>query len=270
MRTVLTIAGFDPSCGAGITADLAVFQAHALNGTAAITALTVQSTAGVRSTHATDSAVLQATLECLDADLPPAGIKIGMLGSAAAVSVVATYLKGVRDVRRDCVFVLDTVLRSSSGRELLDADGLRVLQTDLIPQVDWITPNLEELSLLSGLPVARREDVPVAVERYQARHRHLGVLATGGHLDPPDDFLHPPLSSLSEGIWLRGEHVSTRATHGTGCTFSSAFLCGLVQGLSAVDAAVAAKHYTAGAMSHAVETGSGPCAMDHLWQLRRR
>jgi hydroxymethylpyrimidine/phosphomethylpyrimidine kinase len=267
--TVLTIAGFDPSSGAGVTADLAVFQAHGLNGTSAITALTVQSTAGVRSTHPVSPAVLRDTLECLEADLPPGGIKIGMLGSADAVSVVADYLALARAARPGLVVVLDPVVRSSSGRELLDPDGLALLKGRLLSHVDWVTPNLQELAILSGRPVSGREDVALAARTLQALHSDIGVFATGGHLNPPDDYLLPPAPTGREGIWLGGSRIQTRATHGTGCALSSAFLCGLVPGLSASDAAAAAKRYVAGAMEHAVETGSGPCAMDHFWQLRQ-
>src|SRR5580692_10288449 len=96
MRTVLTIAGFDPSSGAGITADLMVFAAHGLFGTSAITALTVQSTVGVRSTHPVSAEILSETLACLHADLPPAGIKIGMLANAANVAAVCSYIEQLR------------------------------------------------------------------------------------------------------------------------------------------------------------------------------
>jgi len=119
MQTVLTIAGFDPSSGAGITADLMVFAAHGLFGTSCITALTVQSTMGVRSVHPVETNILRTSLECLDEDLRPAGIKIGMLGSAGAIDEVANYLAQVRSRHPQIPVVLDPVLRSSSGRELL-------------------------------------------------------------------------------------------------------------------------------------------------------
>ena len=269
MKTVLTIAGFDPSSGAGVTADLAVFSAHRLNGTAAITALTVQSTAGVSSVHPVEPGVLRNTLDCLEADLPPAGIKVGMLGSADLVIVVSDFLARVRTSRPGCVVVLDPVLTSSSGRELISPEGLRLLKTELLTQVDWITPNLQELSVLTGTGVSRREDLPQAARSLQAKFGRLGILATGGHLERPDDFLLPPGRGESRGVWLQGKRVHTRATHGTGCALSSAFLSGLVYHSSPAEAARAAKEYVTGAMEHAVETGSGPCTMNHLWRDRR-
>src|SRR4030081_3252057 len=124
MQTVLTIAGFDPSSGAGVTADLMVFAAHGLFGTSCITGLTVQSTVGVRSTTAVSAEVVRATLDCLAGDLPPSGIKIGMLTTAGNVAVVAEFLAAFRDEETRVPVVLDPVLRSSSGRELLDAEGV--------------------------------------------------------------------------------------------------------------------------------------------------
>ena len=115
MRSVLTIAGFDPSSGAGVTADLMVFAAHGLFGTSAITNLTVQSTVGVDSSHAVEPELVAMTLAFLDADLPPAGIKIGALGTAWVVEAVALYLEAVREAGGRVPVVLDPVIRSSAG-----------------------------------------------------------------------------------------------------------------------------------------------------------
>ena len=136
IKTVLTIAGFDPSSGAGVTADLMVFAAHVLFGVSCITALTVQSTTGVVATHSVAAEVVRATLSCLQADLPAAGVKIGMLGTASNVEAVADFLTMVRGLDGDgkrTPVVLDPVLRSSSGRELLDAGGVRLIRERLLP-----------------------------------------------------------------------------------------------------------------------------------------
>ena len=153
MQTVLTIAGFDPSSGAGVTADLMVFAAHGLFGTSCITGLTVQSTVGVRSTTAVSAEVVRATLDCLASDLPPVGIKIGMLTTADNVVAVAEFLTVLRGDEDRMPVVLDPVLRSSSGRELLDAEGVAVMRESLLPLVDGVTPNLEELGVLTGQSV---------------------------------------------------------------------------------------------------------------------
>ncbi|HWZ00321.1 MAG TPA: hydroxymethylpyrimidine/phosphomethylpyrimidine kinase, partial [Edaphobacter sp.] len=227
MQTVLTIAGFDPSSGAGVTADLMVFAAHGLFGTSCITGLTVQSTVGVRSTTAVSAEVVRATLDCLVSDLPPAGIKIGMLTTAGNVAAVAEFLAGFRDEETRVPVVLDPVLRSSSGRELLDAEGVAAMRESLLPMVDWVTPNLEELGVLTGREVRRREDMPDAALALREMGWELNVLATGGHLNPPDDLLVP---AEGEMFWLTGEQMVSRSTHGTGCAFASALLSRVVWG----------------------------------------
>jgi hydroxymethylpyrimidine/phosphomethylpyrimidine kinase len=264
MQTVLTIAGFDPSSGAGITADLMVFAAHSLFGTSAITALTVQATTGVRSVHPVSAEVLSATLDCLKLDLPPAGIKIGMLATAANVRAVADYLSSLQRSHPQIPVVLDPIIRSSSGRELLDAEGVTFLREILLPCIGWITPNLDELRVWTGRQTLERKDIPEACHLLQRQvpSRTLGILATGGHLDPPDDFL---LTPTGEDLWLPGTRVETRATHGTGCAFSSAFLSRLVLGDPPAEAARAAKQYVAIALQTATPRGAGHSSMNHLW-----
>jgi hydroxymethylpyrimidine/phosphomethylpyrimidine kinase len=278
MQTVLTIAGFDPSSGAGVTADLLVFAAHGLYGTACITALTVQSTVGVRSTHATSAGIVESTLACLNADIPPAGIKIGMLCNSSNILIISTWIEQLRRGHEAMPsgpvvpIVLDPVLRSTSGRELLDGPGVAALRERLLPLVDWVTPNLDELAVLSCMSVAQRDDLPRACQVLQnsidrqASAPRLGVFATGGHLDPPDDFLLLP---SGEGFWLPGDRVVTDATHGTGCALSSAFLSRLVLGDSLRDAAFRAKAYVVEALQTAPRSGAGPRPMNHLWPLLR-
>ena len=276
MQSVLTIAGFDPSSGAGVTADLMVFAAHGLFGTACITALTVQSTLGVASTHPVDARIVADTLSCLDADVRPAGVKIGMVYSSYNINVICDYLELINEIdsRTENAIrvpiVLDPVIRSTSGSELLEADGVRLLRERLLPLVDWVTPNLDELAVLSAGPVAGRDDIPGACRRLQTQRgqvpdgRRLGILATGGHLDSPDDFL---LTPGGEELWLPGERVNTRSTHGTGCALSSAFLSRLVLGDTPTQAAIGAKSYVMGALKAAIPVGRGHGAIRHLWKL---
>jgi hydroxymethylpyrimidine/phosphomethylpyrimidine kinase len=271
MQTVLTIAGFDPSSGAGVTADLMVFAAHGLFGTSCITSLTVQSTRGVRSTHPVDSEILRATLESLAEDLPSAGIKIGMLSSGAAVAVVIGFLTKLRREDHFIPVVLDPVLRSSSGRELLEPSGVDLLRSQLLPLVDWVAPNLDELGALTGLPVESRADVTAAAYKLQTiatagKPNKINVLVTGGHLDPPDDLL---LAGNDER-WLPGVHIDSTSTHGTGCALSSALLSRLVLGDEPYAAAFAAKHYVAEAIRSAAPRGSGNGPLNHLWPLEPR
>ena len=272
MQIVLTIAGFDPSSGAGVTADLKTFAAHGLFATACITALTVQSTLGVISTHPTPASVVAATLDCLQVDLPPAGIKIGMLAAEYIVNEIIIYIEKIKLMdaeNRQPIIVLDPILRSSSGRELLDPTALSSLRERLLPLVDWVTPNLAELSILAGVEVACREDLPIASRALQSgvaqsSGRRIGIFATGGHLDPPDDFLLLP---TGESYWLPGQRIDSRATHGTGCALSSAFLSRLLLQYDPQQAALFAKSYVARAIQSADIIGKKDSPINHLWPL---
>ncbi len=261
----LTIAGFDPSSGAGITADLKVFAAHGVYGMACITALTVQSTLGVRRVEPVAAATLRETLDCLREDVQPSGVKIGMLATAAAVSEVSRFLLETKiDPER---VVLDPVIRSSSGRELLSREGLERLRTGLLPHVGWITPNTYELATLTGEESFNPEAIPELAATLQAGHPKLHVLVTGGHLERPSDFL---LTSTGERHWLEGERVETTSTHGTGCAFSSALLSRLLTGQTGREAAQAAKDYVTAALKAAYPLGRGHGPMHHLYALERK
>jgi hydroxymethylpyrimidine/phosphomethylpyrimidine kinase len=262
----LTIAGFDPGSGAGITADLKTFSAHGIYGVACISAMTVQSTLGVRAVEPLPATLVRQTLECLAEDVSLSGVKIGMLGSSAVVCEVSSFLTAQAGrIARERI-VLDPVLRSTSGTALIDRDGLRVIREELLLRVGWITPNVDELDLLAG-GSSSREQVPAAAARLQAMAAQLGndalnVVVTGGHLDRPDDFL---LTASGEGSWLAGEKIVTNATHGTGCAFSSALLCGLISGRSPREAAAAAKAYVTAALRSAYPVGKGKGPMNHLF-----
>jgi hydroxymethylpyrimidine/phosphomethylpyrimidine kinase len=268
----LTIAGFDPSSGAGVSADLKTFAAYGIYGVAAITALTVQSTQGVRAIEAVRPSLFRETLEHLAADIPLVGVKLGMLASAGLVSEAEHFLRARPELRQRVV--LDPVSRSSSGAPLLDAEGTSQLCERLLGAVGWVTPNLDELALLTGVEVRTREQVPPAAERLRRQAASIGnpdlaIVVTGGHLDDrPDDYLLLPDCQRAEGKghWLRGERVKTRSTHGTGCAFSSALLAELVLGRSGVNAVEGAKRYVAGALRAAYPLGQGRGPLHHLFR----
>lgn len=260
----LTIAGFDPSSGAGVTADLKTFAAHGVYGVAAITALTVQSTQCVRGVEAVRPSLFRETLECLADDIELAGVKLGMLASAGLVAEADHFLR-VRPKLRAHV-VLDPVTRSSSGVALLDAEGTALLRERLLAVVGWVTPNLDELAMLAGVEVRSREQVESAAARlakYAASlgNPQLGIVVTGGHLERPDEYVLLD----GQGRWLAGERVETRSTHGTGCAFSSALLAELVLGRSGVEAVEAAKRYVSDAMRAAYPVGQGQGPLHHLF-----
>lgn len=250
----LTIAGLDPTGGAGAMADLQVMGEHGIRGVIALTALTVQSTRRVVSVEAVSGRILSETLECLGQEEKILGIKIGMLASGENAGIVASWLPG-SGVPRERV-VLDPVLRSSSGAELLEPAGVRRLVEELLPVVGWVTPNVEELAVLSGggsapdrkgVPAMARELGVLARQRQSRnggwRDPGLNIVVTGGHLDPPDDYL---LEAGGRGVWFPGQRVEARGvhgSHGTGCAYSTALLCRLLLGDGAEEAVRGAKEW---------------------------
>jgi hydroxymethylpyrimidine/phosphomethylpyrimidine kinase len=268
MRTkpvALSIAGFDPGSGAGITADLKTFSAHRVYGVACISVLTVQSTQGVRAVELLSPTLVRQTLDCLAEDVSLSGIKIGMLGSSAIVSEVVSFIGQSARLARGRI-VLDPVLRSTSGTPLLEANGIRVLRDQLLHRVGWITPNIGELAILIGENVGARDQVPEAAARLKdlAANDDLNVVVTGGDLVRPDDFL---LTASGEQLWFPGERIATSSTHGTGCAFSSALLCELISGLAAREAVAAAKAYVTEALRAAYPVGKGKGPMNHFYEF---
>jgi hydroxymethylpyrimidine/phosphomethylpyrimidine kinase len=264
----LTIAGFDPGSGAGVTADLKTLAAHGIYGVACISALTVQSTQGVRAVEPLSPGLIRATLDCLVEDVALSGVKIGMLGTSAVAAEVASFLRAQSGkIPRERI-VLDPVLRSTSGTPLIDANGVRIIRDELLHCVGWITPNIHELAILAGedSEAFGRDQIPAATARLKQGNAELGVVVTGGHLDQPDDFLFSP---SGEQTWLPGEKIVTNSTHGTGCAFSTAMLCGLISGLNPKDAVASAKAYVTEALRSAYPIGKGKGPMNHLFRFDR-
>lgn len=248
LRVVLSIAGYDPSSGAGITADIKTIAAHGCYGVTCITALTVQSTRGVARMEPVEGRIISETLQGLMDDLEIAAVKIGMLGSAEAAKSVTACLK------RHVVphVVLDPVLRSSSGAALISKDGLEVLKERIFPQACVITPNIDEAAALTEISVRNFVEMEAAALRLQQMGAR-NVIITGGHLDPPDDLV------CSEGkiTILKGKKISSRSTHGTGCAYSTALACQLALGCDLLEAARAAKKYVESALKKSLPLGKG-------------
>ncbi|MGC1872257.1 MAG: bifunctional hydroxymethylpyrimidine kinase/phosphomethylpyrimidine kinase [Acidobacteriaceae bacterium] len=261
---VLSIAGYDPSAGAGVLADLKTFAALGVYGMASITALTVQSTLGVRKVIGLDPGTVVETLDCLAGDVRFDAIKVGMLGNGAVAAAVMTWLEDQKNVP----VVLDPVMKSSSGKDLLDSAGCAILRQAGLARANWITPNLAELAVLTGAPAPtkREETEKVAQELYRMAARcgnpALKIVVTGGHAKTPDDLL------LIDGVcqWFPGEWVETSSTHGTGCTFSSALAARIALGDEPWGAVANAKRYVTGALRHAYPIGTGKGPLNHSWQ----
>jgi hydroxymethylpyrimidine/phosphomethylpyrimidine kinase len=265
-KIVLTIAGFDPSSGAGATADLKTIAANGLYGTAVITALTVQTTQGVRGWEPVQPSLVRDTLEALVTDMRPTAMKIGMLGSGEVAAVVAEFLAShqLQNV------VLDPVIKSSSGADLLVEKGLATLRDRLLGLADVVTPNLMEAGMLANIEVNDLTSMQEACRKLKALGAE-NVVVTGGHLAEPTELLAETQSdgSLSFRVYP-GERIGTENTHGTGCAFSTALACNLALGASLVDAVQAAKTYVTEALRNSYAVGKGTSPINHFFGGKRK
>jgi len=255
---VLVIAGFDPSCGAGVAADLKTIGAHNCYGVAAITALTSQSTQGVKSIHVTPSATLREQLDALAEDVLTAAVKIGMLGNRANALVVAEFL----DRMKLANVVLDPVIQpTSGGPNLLDAAGVKFLGEELIKRAAVITPNVPEAELLTGIQIKDVASMEAAARKLVERGASAAVVK-GGHMEKPVDVLFDGVDSVTLG----GDLVKMLNTHGSGCTFASAIASQLASGRGLREAVMLAKTYVTKAMEHGFSIGKGPGPLDHFYR----
>ncbi len=251
---ILSIAGSDPSGGAGIQADIKAISANGGYAMAAVTALTAQNTRGVGLVDLVRPEMVTAQIAMLRADIRIDAVKIGMLGSAEIVQAVSEALDGL-----DAPIVLDPVMVAKSGDRLLATDAVTALR-GLLPRATVITPNLPEAADLLGTLEAASLDEMDAQARALLTLGTGAVLLKGGHLASETS---PDLLADSCGfIRLNGPRHATRRTHGTGCTLSAALATWLGRGLALPEAARRAKAYVAGAILHSgalnVGTGHGP------------
>lgn len=261
-QVVLSIAGLDPSSGAGITADIKTIAAHGCYAVTCLTAVTVQTTMGVSQVGPEPAVRVTATLEALAADMPIAAVRIGMLGSAAVAAAVADFLAG----RGMANVVLDPVLRSSSGASLIDEAGVQVLKDRLLPLAAVVTPNIEEAAALSGLAVENEDEMRAAARALQAMGAR-NVVVTGGHLSPATDILSCMTAEGFQTYEFSEPQLATTATHGTGCAFASALACNLALGCEIELAVKLAKEYVTRAMAAAYPVGRGRGPLNHLFGL---
>jgi hydroxymethylpyrimidine/phosphomethylpyrimidine kinase len=256
---LLTIAGFDPSCGAGTVADLKTFAAHGCYGVAAITSLTVQNTQGVEAVHNTPTAELRGQLEILVKDCDIAAVKIGMLGNRGNAVVVAEFL----DAHKFAIVVHDPVMKSSSGTELLDAGGVKYLMAELLKRASVFTPNVPEAEALTGLEIKDLASMEVAARKLVEMGAR-AVIVKGGHMDRAVDVVFDG----NEMVQLGGDTVKIESTHGTGCTFASALTAQLAAGRGLIEAATLAKAYVTKAIEKGYAVGKGRMPLDHFYRLK--
>lgn len=256
MPVALTIAGFDPSGGAGVVADVKTFTAFGCFAAAAVTSLTFQNTTGVfGAAHQTAETIRRQVLAVVE-DMRVAGVKTGMLPTREIISEVARLF---RETNLPAP-VVDPVVRSTSGFDLIDDEALGALKAELLPLARVVTPNVPEAERLTGLSIRGEEDL----RRAAARLREMGAqaaLVKGGHLTG-----RVALDLLDDGGAVRtfsAERIETSSTHGTGCTLAAGIAAGLARGLSLEEAVGAAKRFVTEAIRRAPGLGRGHGPVNH-------
>jgi hydroxymethylpyrimidine/phosphomethylpyrimidine kinase len=258
---VVTVAGSDSGGGAGIQADLKTMLALGVHGMSVLTAVTAQNSLGVQGFWELPVEAVRAQWDSVVGDIGVDAVKTGMLASTPIVTTVADLVRGV-----GVPVVVDPVGVSKHGDSLLHPDAVSAVRERLLPQATVVTPNLYEVTQLTGVAVASVHDMPAAAAAVKA----LGpewVLVKGGHLDGEAADL------LSDGTiehWFRAPRSDNRHTHGTGCTLASAIASYLALGEDVVSAVGRAKDYVTGAVRHGFRLGQGIGPVDHGWQTRGR
>jgi hydroxymethylpyrimidine/phosphomethylpyrimidine kinase len=261
---VLSIAGYDPSSGAGVTADVKTAAAHGCFAVTCITAVTVQNTLGVLRVRAIEPEIVGETLFELAADFSIEAVRIGMVGSGEVAGEVAGFLEQVQPPH----IVLDPIFRSSSGMPLvLDAEAVGTLDLRLLKLAEVVTPNAAEATFLSGMKVETLDQAREAGRRILNRGAQ-NVVVTGGHLPENTDLLVWTNGHSVREELFEGERIESNATHGTGCAFAMAIACNLARGSSIPVAVRAAKEYVRKAIDAAPGIGKGKGPMGHLWPMK--
>jgi hydroxymethylpyrimidine/phosphomethylpyrimidine kinase len=261
MIPVLTIAGVDPSGGAGILADVKTFHQHGLYGMAVPTLLTVQNTQGVSEVQVLDGQFVLRQLNAVIKDIEPRAAKSGALGSVDVIRVIARAAK-------EFIFplVVDPVMISKHGHELLAANAVDALKRELFPHAFLITPNAHEASALVGWEVKTKEQAMEACVQL-AKFRSRAVLIKGGHLNENEavDVLY----YQEKHTVFSGPRVKTKNTHGTGCTLSAAITCNLALGHSLEESVARAKNFLTSALESAPDVGKGVGPVNHFATVKK-
>ena len=263
MKAVLSIAGSDPSGGAGLQADIKTIAAHRLFAETAVTVLTIQNTTGVFGLVPVSPDDIARQIDVVFDDIRPAAVKIGVVPTPEAAEAIARALVRVQAEN----IVVDPVMVATSGSALADGGVARALVEHLFPIATVVTPNIPEAQALceiAGEPV-RIEGEPdmERAARIVGGMTAGAALVKGGHaVADANDCLRTADGSVQ---WLRGVRINNPNTHGTGCTLSSAIACGLAQGLDVPAAVAQAKDYLTGALAAGLDLGRGAGPLDHMW-----
>lgn len=259
MKTALTIAGTDPSGGAGVQADIKTMTANGVYAMSAITALVAQNTTGVQGIVEMTPDFLALQLDSVFTDIRPDAVKTGMVASIGLIEVIAQKLQEYRAEN----IVVDPVMVTTSGSRLISDDAIGALKERLLPLATVLTPNIPEAEVLSGMAIRTPDDM-VAAARAISEQYHCAVLCKGGHqLNDANDLLWRDGTAK----WFNGKRIDNPNTHGTGCTLSSAIASNLAKGYD-LDASVQkAKNYISGALGAMLDLGRGRGPMNHAFAI---
>ena len=257
--TALTVAGFDPSGGAGLQADLKTFSAFGVSGKSVATSITIQNTAGIEAVHDISPEVVEQQLRAILRDGKLGAVKTGMLGNELIVETVVRMLRRYR-VKKT---VVDPVIYSSSGKSLLSESGIQAMKKKLLPVTFLLTPNLNETEILSGIKIRQPSD-RIRAAKILIKMGAKNILIKGGHLkgEPQDFFFDGKLS-----LCLNADRITGVDIHGTGCTLASAITAGLAKGKGIVAAVKEAKKFIGLAIMGAIKSGKGAPQVEPLASL---
>ena len=263
VKNVLSIAGSDPSGGAGIQADLKTFAANGVYGMAAITALTVQNTVGVEGIHLVPAKFVSSQIEAIFSDIAVSSAKVGMVGNAEIAEGVGTTLAKYRNL----ISVVDPVMVAKGGSPLLDKKAIQAVKDNLIPLATIVTPNLPEAAILLGSSIAKSEEDMVYQGKALLNLGPKSILMKGGHSEGITS--NDLLVTENNYVWFKEKRINTKNTHGTGCTLSSSIASFLAKDFSVEESVSKAKKFVTNAIrnSEKLSVGKGHGPTNHFYAL---
>ena len=263
IKNVLSIAGSDPSGGAGIQADLKTFAANGVYGMAAITALTVQNTVGVQGIHLVPAKFVSTQIEAIFSDIAVSSVKVGMIGNAEIAEGVGTTLAKYRNL----ISVVDPVMVAKGGSPLLDKKAIQAVKDNLIPLATIVTPNLPEAAILLGSSIAKSEEDMIYQGKALLNLGPKSILMKGGHSEGITS--NDLLVTENNYVWFKEKRINTKNTHGTGCTLSSSIASFLAKDFSVEESVSKAKKFVTNAIrnSEKLSVGKGHGPTNHFYAL---
>lgn len=259
-KTALSIAGTDPSGGAGIQADIKTMTMNGVYAMSAITAMVAQNTTGVRAIQEAAPEFLRQQLDAIFEDIFPNAVKIGMVSSMELIHVITDRLRYYKAIN----IVVDPVMVATAGSALIKTEAVQIMVQELLPLAALVTPNIPEAQILSGMTIHGKEDMQKAA-KYIGDTYGCAVLLKGGHnINDANDVLY----ANGAMRWFEGKRIANPNTHGTGCTLSSAIASNLAKGFSLEESVVRAKDYISGALSAMLDLGKGSGPIQHNFNLQ--